>query len=56
MRQVSVCQKNFGMEFKFCFGKMAENNRFGEVSPTEIQQLFDNDVPEATKKATKSSA
>lgn len=36
---------------------MAENDRFGEVSRkyrsvSEIQQLFDNTVPEDTKKAT----
>ena len=53
MHQVSVCQKNFGAKFKFCYRKMAENNRFGEVSPSEIQQRFDNAVLQATKKVTK---
>ena len=53
MHQVSVCEQNFAAKFKFCPGKVAKNNRFGEVSPSEIQQLFNNAIPEATKKATK---
>ena len=32
---------------------MAENNRFGEDFPSELQKRLDNAVPEATKKATK---
>ena len=32
---------------------MADTGRFQELSPTKIQEILDNAVPEKTKKATK---
>ena len=32
---------------------MADPGRFQELSPTKIQEILDNAVPEKTKKATK---
>ena len=32
---------------------MADTGRFQELSPTKLQEILDNAVPEKTKKATK---
>ena len=32
---------------------MADTGRFQELSPTKLQEILDNAVPENTKKATK---
>ena len=36
-----------------CFAKMAENNRFGEMSSTEIDKMLENATSKSTKTSTK---
>ena len=39
--------------FQIQLSIMADPGRFQELSPTKIQEILDNAVPEKTKKATK---
>ena len=52
MREMSLSIKFFA-GIQVSSKKMDEKSRFGELSTEEIQELVDNAVPVATKKATK---
>ena len=53
MRQMSLGIKFFAESQVSSIEKMDEENRFGELSTAEIQEIMDKVVPETTKKSHK---